>query len=229
MKSVRRLGCASWLPTHVEGDEWGSRMSEVQAPARVDQVTPVYTRAALRDYGFEVGEFSYGVPVVRRWDDKIKLTIGKYCSFADGVEIFLGGNHRPDWVSTYPFSAIAQWPDAAGIPGHPASKGDVTIGNDVWIGAQATILSGVTIGDGAVIGARSVVARDVAAYELVVGNPARLIRKRFSDALIDQLLKVRWWDWDPERVRQFLPLLMQGDIAKFLEAAGRHDVQSRTR
>ena len=192
-------------------------MSNVDIPTSADQVTPVYTRAALRDQGFDIGEYSYGAPTVWRWDNNTKLTIGKYCSIADGVEIFLGGNHRMDWVTTYPFSAIAQWPEAAGIPGHPASKGDVIIGNDVWIGAKATILSGVTIGDGAVIGARTVVARDVPAYGVVVGNPARLIRKRFPDAIIDQLLEVRWWDWEPARVRQFLPLLMQGDLAKFFD------------
>jgi carbonic anhydrase/acetyltransferase-like protein (isoleucine patch superfamily) len=94
----------------------------------------------------------------------------------------------------------------------------VRIGNDVWIGAKATILSGVAVGDGAVIGARSVVARDVPPYGIVVGNPARFIRKRFTDDIIRQLLEIRWWDWDVARVRQFLPLLLQPDISKFLAA-----------
>jgi acetyltransferase-like isoleucine patch superfamily enzyme len=200
-------------------------MSDLRMPQTVDQTTPVYTRDGLREYGFQVGDFSYGVPVIRRWDNSTSLSIGKFCSFADGIEIFLGGNHRMDWVTTYPFPAIAQWPEAAKIPGHPATKGDVRIGNDVWIGAKATILSGVAVGDGAVIGARSVVARDVPPYGIVVGNPARFIRKRFTDDIIRQLLEIRWWDWDVARVRQFLPLLLQPDISKFLVACAKPGYQ----
>jgi chloramphenicol O-acetyltransferase type B len=192
-----------------------------------NQTTPVYTRAALRHCGFEVGDFSYGVPTIWRWGEAATLAIGKYCSFADGIEIFLGGNHRTDWVTTYPFSAIADWPEAASILGHPATKGDVIIGNDVWIGSKATILSGVTVGDGAVVGARCVVARDIPSYGVVVGNPARLIRKRFSDEIIDRLLEVRWWDWDEARVRQFLPLLMQANIAKFLASCAKQGDECR--
>jgi acetyltransferase-like isoleucine patch superfamily enzyme len=198
-------------------------MSDLQADTGIGQALPTHTRVALHDYGFDIGEFSYGVPTICHWGEAATLVIGKYCSFADGIEIFLGGNHRVDWVTTYPFSAIAHWPEAANIPGHPATKGDVIIGSDVWIGSQATILSGVTVGDGAVIGTRSVVARDIPAYGVVVGNPARLIRKRFSDEIIARLLEVRWWDWNTARVRQFIPLLMQADMSKFLAACAEQE------
>lgn len=183
------------------------------------QVNPPLTRDALGRFGFKIGDFSYGVPGLRWWGEPATLSIGKYCSLADGIEIFLGGNHRTDWVTTYPFSAIADWPEAAHIPGHPATKGDVHIGNDVWIGSHAIILSGVSIGDGAVIGAHAVVGHDVAPYAVMVGNPARAIRRRFSDDIIRRLLALRWWDWDVARVRRHISLLMQPDIAKFLDAA----------
>ena len=151
-------------------------------------------------------------------DEPATLVIGKYCSLSIEIVILLGGNHRSDFVTTYPFSTIADWPEASGIEGHPSSKGDVRIGNDVWIGMGALILSGVTIGDGAVIAARAVVSGDVPPYAIVAGNPARVVRMRFPDDIIRQLLRLRWWDWDVERVRRYIPLLMQPDISKFLKA-----------
>jgi acetyltransferase-like isoleucine patch superfamily enzyme len=182
------------------------------------QGMPPSTRDALSEFGFKVGEFSYGVPTVLSWGEPATLTIGNFCSFANGIDILLGGNHRSDWVSTYPFPAISHWPEAADIQGHPATNGDVIIGNDVWVGSKATILSGVTVGDGAVVGACATVTRDVPPYAIVAGNPARTIRMRFSDDIIKQLLEVRWWNWDLERIRRHIPLLMQADISKFLEA-----------
>jgi len=182
------------------------------------QDTPPSTRDALSAFGFKIGEFSYGVPTVLSWGEPATLTIGNFCSLANGIDILLGGNHRPDWVSTYPFPAISHWPEAADIQGHPATNGDVIIGNDVWIGSKATILSGVTVGDGAVVGACAIVTRDVPPYAIVGGNPARIIRMRFPDYIIQQLLEVRWWDWDLERIRGHIPLLMQPDISKFLKS-----------
>lgn len=108
------------------------------------QITPASTREALSEFGFQIGEFSYGVPTVWWWGEPSILRIGNFCSFADGISILLGGNHRVDWVTTYPFSAISHWPEAAHLEGHPATNGDVIIGNDVWVGYKATILSGVT-------------------------------------------------------------------------------------
>lgn len=164
-----------------------------------------------------IGKGSYGKPIIHAWDDTTRLTIGAYCSIADGVQIFLGGEHRVDWVSTYPFNAF--WPAARDIAGHPASKGDVTIGNDVWLGTEAVILSGVTIGDGAVIGARAVVSKDVPPYAIVAGNPARAVKQRFDDATVARLLAVRWWEWDNDRIERALPLIMGSDVTVFLRAA----------
>ena len=164
-----------------------------------------------------IGKGSYGNPTIHAWDDTTRLTIGAYCSLADGVQIFLGGEHRVDWVSTYPFNVF--WPAASGIAGHPASKGDVTIGNDVWIGTEAVILSGVTIGDGAVIGARAVVTKDVPPYAIAAGNPARVVKLRFDDATVARLLAVRWWDWDNDKIERALPLIMSPDVSTFLQAA----------
>lgn len=181
------------------------------------QETPSSTREAL-GHAFDIGDFSYGVPTVFWWREPATLVIGKFCSFSNGVEIFLGGNHRVDWTTTYPFSHLSHWPEAAHLEGHPATKGDVRIGNDVWVGYKAMILSGVTLGDGAVVGAGAVVSSDVPAYAIVAGNPARVIRLRFSIDIIQRLLEVRWWEWEIGRIRDHIPLLMQPDILKFLEA-----------
>ncbi len=186
-------------------------------------VTPTTER--LRAEGrLDLGEHSYGSPEILWWGEDARLSIGRFTSIADGVTILLGGNHRPDWITTYPFSAFEDWPSAAAIPGHPATKGDVRIGNDVWIGNGALILSGVTIGDGAVIAARAVVARDVPPYAIVGGNPARLIRYRFDPHTIAALLRSAWWTWPPERIEAAMPLLMNSDTTRFLEMAGEGSV-----
>ena len=145
------------------------------------------------------------------------LEVGAFCSIAGGVQIFLGGEHRLDWVTTYPFNVL--WPAGRQFRGHPRSKGDVTIGNDVWIGAEAVILSGVTIADGAVVGARSVVTRDVPAYTLVAGNPARTVRKRFDDETIEALRALRWWQWDDTRIAEMMPYLLNDDPQALIRAA----------
>lgn len=161
-----------------------------------------------------IGEYTYGTPQIYQWDDHTKLTIGKHCSIAKGVMILLGGEHHTDWVSAYPFNNFFH--EAAEITGHPHTKGDVCIGNDVWIGMEAIILSGVTIGDGAVIAARSVVTKDVPPYAIAGGNPARIIRLRFSDEIIRELMEIAWWNWPIARIKQGLPLLMQNDIEAFI-------------
>jgi acetyltransferase-like isoleucine patch superfamily enzyme len=145
-----------------------------------------------------------------------KLTIGKYCSIAEGVTILLGGNHRTDWVTTYPFNAM--FGAFSSIGGHPQSRGDVKIGNDVWIGLDALILSGVTIHDGAVVGARSVVTHDVEPYTVVAGNPARECRKRFSDKQIAELVAIRWWDMPFEELTVSVPLLLSNRIDEFISS-----------
>jgi len=179
---------------------------------------PVLTRSirALRRY--DIGEYTYGFPKVLSWGEGATLRIGKFCSIAEGVVILLGGEHRIDWVTTYPFSVL--FPEAGEFRGHPRTKGDVVIGNDVWIGQEATILSGVTIGNGAVIAARSVVSRPVPDYAIVGGNPARVVRYRFPEPQIRALQEIAWWNWPRERIVRYLPLLLSNQIDDFIEAAG---------
>ena len=139
-----------------------------------------------------------------------------------GLDVVMipAGNHRVDWVTTYPLRVMLGM-DGAGADGHPASRGDIVVGNDVWIGFGATILSGVTIGDGAVVGARAVVARDVRPYAVVVGNPAREIRRRFDDATVERLLTLRWWEWPLEEIRRRVPLLCDQDVQRLLDESRR--------
>lgn len=175
----------------------------------------IFTKSHFKEYPFVIGDYTYGLPEVLWWGEPVKLSIGKYCSIANGVKIFLGGNHRIDWITTYPFSGRSlrvNFPEAAEIKGHPTSKGDIFIGNDVWIGQDAKIMSGVTIGDGAVIAAGAVVTSDVLPYEIVGGNPARHISYRFEPSVINDLLEISWWDKDDEWIRANIPLLMSSDI-----------------
>lgn len=166
---------------------------------------------------YEIGRASYGDLKVRSWKEGATLKIGAFCSIAAGVKIFLGGEHRTDWVTTFPFPAL--WKAQAGhFPGHPRTRGDVRIGNDVWIGAEAVITSGVTVGDGAVIGMRAVVTRDVPPYAIVAGNPARIIRTRFPETQVERLLAIAWWNWSDERIGRYMPLLLADDMARFIEA-----------
>ena len=137
-----------------------------------------------------------------------KLIIGKYCMIAsDVIFIMNGANHLTDAVSTYPFAIFGNgWESAMDGKSYP-TKGDTIIGNDVWIGYGATIMPGVKIGDGAIIATKSVVTKDVEPYSIVGGNPAREIKKRFSDKAIEKLLKMQWWDWTPEKVTENLDKL----------------------
>lgn len=170
-----------------------------------------------------IGRFSYGDPDIELFQgDNTRVVIGDFCSIASEVTILAGGNHRSDWVSTFPFRIIFEMPGAF-CDGHPASKGDVVIGSDVWIGHRDTILSGSTIGHGAVVAAEAVVAGSVRPYSVVVGNPAREVRRRFSDETVDVLLTLKWWDWPIDRIRAFVPLLSSSDVERFLVAAQRSE------
>lgn len=166
---------------------------------------------------YEIGKWTYGRPKITSRGEGSTLKIGSFCSFAPDVKVFLGGEHRIDWVTTYPFNAL--WDSARTFTGHPATKGDVIIGNDVWIGDGALILSGVSINDGAVIGARAIVTKDVPAYGIVAGNPARLIKKRFDEDIIQHLLQIAWWNWEDEKIQRYMPLLLNNDISKFISEA----------
>jgi acetyltransferase-like isoleucine patch superfamily enzyme len=185
---------------------------------------PFYTRDLLGNPDFEIGDHTYGKPLVYDWQEGTRLIIGKYTAIASEVTILLGGNHRTEWVSMYPFPALAdKWPRANGIAGHPWSKGNVVIGNDVWIGTGATILSGVTIGDGAVVAARSVVVKDVPPYTIVGGSPAKPLKKRFDDNQIKKLLKLQWWNWPDEKVGRHVGMLCSSNINAILKLDKKHD------
>jgi acetyltransferase-like isoleucine patch superfamily enzyme len=175
-----------------------------------------YTKDIFKDSKFEIGDYTYGRPTVLFDSQEANLIIGKFCSIADGVTIFLGGNHRTDWITTYPFNVLSTYfPEGKGIKGHPATKGDVTIGNDVWIGLNVTIMSGVSIGDGAVIAACSVVSKNIGDYEIWGGNPSRLLKKRFDDHTIKELQDLKWWNWEISIIRQNLPNLCSDNLNFF--------------
>lgn len=169
--------------------------------------------------GHEVGAHTYadgGLRVVGGGPTG-KLKIGAYCSIANGVTIFIGGEHQTRYVTTYPLSMA--FPELAGRHGQVRTKGDVTIGNDVWIGDGAVVMSGVTIGDGAVVAARAVVTKDVPPYAIVAGVPARPVRLRFAEDVARRIAATRWWDWPIERVREAAPLMLSDDPSAFLAFA----------
>jgi len=176
------------------------------------------------------GKYTYGTPAIYGGGQNSgSLFVGAFCSIASGVTIFLGLNHRTDWVSTYPFGHIHQATfNSFDGAGHPSTKGDVVIGNDVWIGDGATIMSGVTIGDGVVVAKNSHVVKNAEPYTIIGGNPAKTIKYRFSAVQIGQLLAIRWWDWEDAKINQFAPLLCSNDIDSFIAAASHAD-PARTR
>ncbi|MFT3784951.1 MAG: Vat family streptogramin A O-acetyltransferase [Tepidisphaeraceae bacterium] len=143
-----------------------------------------------------------------------KLVIGKFCAIARGATFIMNGaNHSMAGLSTYPFGIFGQgWDGARMSIDQVPTRGDTVVGNDVWIGYDATILPGMTVGDGAIIAAKAVVTRDVPPYTIVGGNPARDIRKRFDDATIAELLAIRWWDWDAEKITRNLQAIVGADV-----------------
>jgi virginiamycin A acetyltransferase len=159
-------------------------------------------------------------PIIQEFrNNDAELIIGKYCSIAANLRVFLGGNHRTDWISTFAFPEFFGFGHA---PGQPYTKGDVVIGNDVWIGDSVTIMSGVTIGHGAVIGAKSVVVSDIDPYAIAAGNPARVRKFRFAAGEIKDLLELAWWDWPVEKVIGAHTILQSGYLNKLFEFAELH-------
>lgn len=163
-----------------------------------------------------IGRGTYGTEGLRLWGygDGAAIEIGNFSSIGPECAVLLGGNHRLDWTTTFPFPAFH--PDAMGLVDsgqtrgpHATTKGDVIIGSDVWIGFGVTILSGVAIGHGAVLGARTVIAKDVPPYAVVVGNPARILRFRFRNDTIASLLSHKWWSWPDDDIVQHFPSLLR--------------------
>lgn len=160
---------------------------------------------------YEYGYGSYGTPVVEHASQEAQLKIGSFCSIAGGVKILLGGNHNTKAITTFPF-----YERLSTVSKHNETKGDVIVGSDVWLASDCLILSGVTIGHGAVVAARAVVTRDVPPYAIVGGNPAKVIRYRFADEVIQKLLDNPWWELPPEEVVSIAPLLCSDDIQALL-------------
>ena len=181
----------------------------------------VYTKALYRDaiehWGWDIGDFTYGQPAII--GREASLSIGKFCSIAGNVRIYLGHEHRTDWVSTYPFSCFVDdgWSGGAGIEGHPHTKGDVVIGDDVWLADSSVVLSGVTIGTGAVVATQCVVTRDVPPYAIVSGVPGKIRRRRFDDETIERLLKTQWWNRHPAEINALVPLILSTDPMPLLD------------
>lgn len=172
------------------------------------------TKDLCLQYKDNIGDFSYGFPEIFPFKNQT-ISIGKYCSFANGIKIFLGHEHHTEWMSTYPFGHFGDFHtdiDTSGL-----SKGNVKIGNDVWVGFGATILSGVQIGDGAVVAAGSLVVKDVEPFSIVGGVPAKLIRYRFDKSTINLLKKVKWWNWSQEKIQRNLPWMCSKNFTNKLK------------
>ncbi|RVT85997.1 CatB-related O-acetyltransferase [Inhella crocodyli] len=168
----------------------------------------------------DIGRYTYGYETlqVKQWGEGEPLQIGSFCSIGQGVTVFLGGNHRVDWVTTFPFGHVfGEQLGGRDVLGHPTTNGAVVVGNDVWLGDGATIMSGVRIGDGAVVAARAVVTQDVAPYSIVAGNPARLIRHRFPPDIVERLRTLRWWDLPDAEIRKLVHRLSTPPTAAMLD------------
>ena len=185
----------------------------------------IYIKPTIKNKNIIVGDFSYiadsdfesHVTHHYEWNND-KLIIGKFCQIASGVEFVMNGaNHQMNAVSTFPFYTLEGWEQNPPSQNDLPIKGDTIIGNDVWIGQNATILPGVHIGDGAIIGANSVVGSNVDPYTIVAGNPAKPIRKRFDDELINIMEKLKWWDKSIEEINSLIPLLTSGDLVRVKE------------
>lgn len=186
----------------------------------------VYIKNVIKNPNIIVGEYTYYFDTTGtdNFEDHVtnfysfskdKLIIGKFCDIATGIEFVMGAaNHRMNCVTTYPFYIMGNGWGSAIAPheNELPDKGDTVIGNDVWIGQNVTILPGVHIGDGAIIGANAVVAKDIPAYSIAVGNSARVVKKRFDDEMINLLEEFKWWDKDIEEINDLIPLLSNSDI-----------------
>lgn len=164
------------------------------------------------------GRFSYGKPLIMGWDGtpEAAVSIGSFCSIADGVRFMLKVNHPVHSTTTYPLAKIFGLQN--GQP-YEWSRGPISIGHDVWIGMHAVVLGGVTIGDGAIVGAHAIVTKDVPPYAIVVGNPAKIVRYRFDEVTIARLRELKWWTWHEDAIRKHAVLLSNGRVEDLLAEA----------
>ncbi|MBQ3068068.1 MAG: CatB-related O-acetyltransferase [Oscillospiraceae bacterium] len=185
----------------------------------------IYVKPTITNKNIIVGDFTYIADsefeshVTHLYDfNNDKLIIGKFCQIASGVEFVMNGtNHQMNAVSTFPFYTLEGWEQSPPSVDDLPLKGNTIIGNDVWIGQNATILPGVHIGDGAIIGASSIVGHNVEPYTIVVGNPAKVIRKRFDDKLIQIMEELKWWDLSIEEINELIPTLTSSNLEKVTE------------
>lgn len=205
-------------------------ISEKKIYPRTGDRKTVYLKNVVTDPGISVGDFTIYNDFVhdpRQFEENNvlyhypinhdKLKIGKFCSIACGAKfLFNSANHTMKSLSTYPFPIFfEEWGlDVRDITSAWDNKGDIVIGNDVWIGYEAVIMAGVTVGDGAIIGTRAVVTKDVPPYTIVGGVPARQIRKRFSEDMIAYLLDLKWWDWPIEKISENIEFIKSADLEK---------------
>lgn len=204
---------------------------------RTGDTQTVYLNAVVKDPSIKVGDYTiyndfvsdpllfernnvlYHYPVNHE-----QLIIGKFCSIACGAKfLFNCANHTLKSLSTYTFPLFYEdWDlEKSDVATAWDNKGDIVIGNDVWIGYEAVIMTGVHIGDGAIIGTRAVVTKDVPPYTIVGGVPAKEIRKRFNSDMIEQMLALKWWNWSVDKIQEFLPYLMNGDLEKIVAMKNR--------
>lgn len=184
----------------------------------IDTVT--YVKPTIKNPNIIVGDFTYFSDV--DFESHVthhygfygdRLIIGKFCQIGKGVEFIMNGaNHQMNAVSTFPFYIFEGWQQSVPKLDDMPLKGDTIIGNDVWIGQNTTIMPGVHIGDGVIIGANSVVGGNVEPYTIVAGNPARVIRKRFDEEMVELLLRIKWWNMDIDSIANILPLLCNNDL-----------------
>ena len=169
-----------------------------------------------------IGKYTYGssyIQILKWTEENNSVRIGRFCSLSYGLKIFTGGNHRKDWISTYPFGHIN--PSSLFIPpviGHPDKNKPVVIENDCWIGRDVTIMSGVTIHNGAVIAANSHVVTSIPPYAIAGGNPAKVIRYRFNEETIVRILKIKWWDFPKDKLLEASKILCQKPSLKTLRS-----------
>lgn len=193
----------------------------------------VYIKNVITRPNIIVGDYTYydDPAGAERFEDHVthhydfigdRLVIGKFCAIARGIEFVMNGaNHRMGSVTTYPFNIMGGgWEAHAPAMEELPLKGDTVVGNDVWIGQNVTVLPGVHIGDGAIIGANSVVASDVPAYCIAVGNPCHVVRRRFDEGTIAALERLRWWDWGPDKIFANMDRLCSPDLSWVLELGG---------
>ena len=207
----------------------------------MEEINPVYPNSKFKTFCYInsvvknpniiVGDYSYYDDMVNgpeSFESRVthhydfmgdKLIIGKFCAIARGVEFVMNGaNHMLDCLSTYPFEIIDEFKGLARPFANRGNRGDTVIGNDVWIGQNATILPGVHIGDGAIVGANAVVSKDVPAYAVVVGNPAVVKKYRFDEETIKLLLELKWWDKPVEEIKRIIPIISSKDIKDYKQA-----------